>query len=56
MTLLDGQGRTPHDTYLLSGAVMVCCLPYLCVVACTKFLSIFVKKAQFDGTKNEDKD
>jgi hypothetical protein len=40
MTLLDGHGRTPHDTWerTQSAAVMLCCLPCLGVIVCIKTL------------------
>jgi hypothetical protein len=58
MTLLDGHGRTPHDTLeqTLSGAAMLCCLPCLCVVACSKFFATLAKKmSQSEGPKLSEK-
>jgi hypothetical protein len=48
MTLFDGHGRTPHDTFeqIQSTAVMFCCLPCLCVVACYKCGLSLVEKAR----------
>jgi len=41
MTLLDGHGRTPHDTWeqTQSAAAMVGCLPCLMIVAFIKFVA-----------------
>jgi hypothetical protein len=48
MTLFDGHGRTPHDTFeqIQSTAVMLCCLPCLCIVACYKCGLSLVEKAR----------
>lgn len=48
MTLSDGHGRTPHDTFeqIHSTAVMFCCLPCMCVVACYKCGLSLVEKAR----------
>jgi hypothetical protein len=63
MTLLDGHGRTPHDTLeqTLSGAAMLCCLPCLCVLAGSKFFTTLVEKVrQFgepkSGRKREERE
>ena len=48
MTLLDGYGRTPHDTFeqIQSTAVLFCCLPCLCIVACYECGLSLVEKAR----------
>jgi hypothetical protein len=48
MTLRDGHGRTPHDTWeqTESTAVMLCCLPCLTVVVCVQSVSGIVKNVR----------
>lgn len=55
MTIFDGHGRTPHDMLeqILSGAAMICCLPCLCIVAFTKFVSRISKRGEKSARKEE---
>jgi hypothetical protein len=55
MTLLDGHGRTPHDTLeqTQSAVVMLCCLPCLCVVACIQSVVSGVQNAKQHGRMKE---
>jgi hypothetical protein len=48
MTLRDGHGRTPHDTWeqIESTTVMLCCLPCLAVVVCVQSVGVIVKNAR----------
>jgi hypothetical protein len=48
MTLRDGHGRTPHDTWeqIESTAVMLCCLPCLAVVVCVQSVGVIVKNVR----------
>jgi len=55
MTLLDGHGRTPHDTLeqTQSAVVMLCCLPCLCVVACVQSVASLVESLRQCGRVKE---